>query len=115
MERKFILNYNELNSCIIEWQKNSTRTDGELTIFRDNCKKQLRHTQLDPEKRIIIINELTWDITINWEKGLEDKFYMIPTWYKISNKSKLYRQIKDAMNEAENRWIYDKIFKEVKE
>ena len=52
---------------------------------------------------------------MNWKIDLQNKFYMLPTWYKMNNKDKLYHQIKLAMDEAKNRWIYDLIFKEFKE
>ena len=113
MERKFKFNYNTLNKYIEEWQKDKNRTDWELTILRDNFKNLLVDVLNKWKEYIISINESTWEVTINWKSGLEDQFYMIPSWYPMSNKSKLYRQIKGAMDEAENYWIYDEIFEEI--
>jgi len=115
MERKFIFNYEALNSYIDEEQKKPDRTAGELKILRNNCKNNLSDTLSNPKKYILIINESTWDISINWQTDLKDKFYMLPTWYKISNKDSLYRQVKLAIDEAKDRWIYDQIFKEIRE
>ena len=115
MERKFLLNYKTLNDYINEHQKDLDRTDWELTIFRDNCKKYLTETLNKSSEYYMIINEDTWEITINWQTDLKNKFYMIPTWYEMNNKDKLYHQVKLAMEEAKNRWIYDKIFKEIRE
>ncbi len=114
MERKFLFNYNALNSYINEEQKKPNRTAWELKILRNNCKNNLVDNLSDPKEYTIIINESTWDIIINGQTDLQDKFYMLPTWYKMSNKSKLYRQVKFAMKEAKDRWIYDQVFKEIK-
>ena len=113
MERKIILNYNELDNYLTEWQKNPHRTDGQLTLLRDNCRNNLADT-LDKSKEYeIVINELNWEITINWEKNLEKNFYMFPDCYDRDEKLRLYHQVKQALEEAESRWIYDKIFKEI--
>ncbi len=114
MERKFLFNYDALNSYINEEQKKPNRTAWELKILRNNCKNNLVDNLSDPKEYTIIINESTWDIIINGQTDLQDKFYMLPTWYKMSNKSKLYRQVKFAMKEAKDRWIYDQVFKEIK-
>lgn len=115
MERKFLFNYERLNNYLIEWQKDPNWTDWELTVFRDNCRNNIANVLNNPEECIITINESTWEIKINGESDLQDKFYMIPTWFKMSNKAKLYRQIKLAMEEARNRWIYNQVFKEIKD
>jgi len=114
MERKYTLNYEALNSYINKQQKNANRTDGELTMLRDNCKKYLAGTAKDLKEFYISINEDSWDITINWQKWLEDKFNMIPTWYEMSNKSRLYRQVKFSIEAAERLGVFDKIFKEIR-
>lgn len=114
MERLFLLNYDALDKYLNEQQKNPNRTDWELTMLRNNCKKYLKKT-LNPKEYKILVNESTGDITINWQEDLKDKFNMLPTWYKMSNKSGLYRQVKLAMDEAKSRWIYEQIFKEIKD
>ena len=115
MERKFAFNYEALDNYINEQQKNTIgRTDGELTMLRDNCKKYLLETADNLKEFVISINEDNWDISINWQKWLEDKFRMIPTWYEMSNKSRLYRQVKLSMESAERLGIFDQIFKEVR-
>ena len=114
MERKFLFDYNALNNYIDKEQKEPDRTAGELKILRNNCKNNLTDNLSNPQEYTIIINESTWDITINGQADLQDKFYMLPTWYKMSNKDRLYRQIKFAMKEAKDRWIYDQVFKEIK-
>lgn len=114
MERKFIFKYDALNDYLTENQKNPNRTDGELTLLRDNCRSNLTDVLFSQKEYIIIINETTWEIKINGERNLEDKFYTIPTWYKMTNRDRLYHQVKQAMEEAKNRWIYDQIFKEIK-
>ena len=115
MERKFLFNYDALNNYINEEQKKPNRTAWELKILRNNCKNNLSNVLSDSKEYILIINESTWEITINGQKDLKDKFYTLPTGYKMSNKDRLYRQIKFAMDEAKKRWIYDQIFKEIKE
>jgi len=115
MERKFIFNYDALNKYIDEEQKKPERTAWELKILRNNCKNNLLNVLYNPEEYILIINESTWDITINWQTDLKDKFYTLPTWFEMSDKDRLYRQIKLAMEEAKIRWIYDQIFKEKEE
>ena len=113
MERKFLFNYDALNSYINEEEKKPDWTAWELKILRNNCKNNLLNILSDSKEYILIINESTWEITINGETDLQDRFYTLTTGYKMSNKDKLYRQIKFAIDEAKNRWIYDKIFKEI--
>lgn len=115
MERKFLLNYKALDDYLNEQQKNPDRTDGEITMLRDNCKNNLAENLLNPKEIIITINGSTWDISINWQKDLQDKFDMLPIGYKMNNKSRLYRQIRLSMESAKKLWIYDQIFKEIKE
>lgn len=115
MERKFLFNYDALNNYINEEEKKPDRTAWELKILRNNCKNNLSNVLSDSKEYILIINESTWEITINGQTDLQDKFYMLPIWYKMNNKDRLYRQIKFAMDEAKNRWIYNQIFKEIKE
>lgn len=112
MERKFILNYNVLDNYLTEWQKNPHRTDGQLTLLRDNCKNNLKNILLNSEECEIIINESTREIKINGQTDLEDRFYTLPTEYEMSSKDRLYRQVKMAMDEAKTRWIYERIFTE---
>lgn len=114
MEREIIFNYNALNNYLNEQQKNPDWTDWELTMFRDNCKNHLKKDQ-DMSKLTISINDDTLDITINWQKGLENIFYMLPTWYEMSKKARLYRQVLSALEEAKYRGIYDLIFKTKKD
>ena len=113
MERTFLFNFSVLDNYLNEHQKDSNRTDWELTMFRNNFKKYVLSEILNDY--YIKIDEDTWEISINWQTDLKDKFHMIPTWYEMSNKEKLYHQVKLAMEEAKNRWIYDKIFKEIRE
>lgn len=115
MERKFLFDYTTLNDYLNELQKDPNHREWELSILRDNCKNNLLDALSSPKEYVLIINESTWEITINGESDLENKFYMIPTSYEMSNKSRLYRQIKFAMDEAKKRWIYDQIFKEIKD
>lgn len=115
MERKFLFNYDALDNYLNEQQKNPDWTDWELTMLRDNCKKHIKKDWNKSNEYIISINEDTWDISIDWQTNLQDKFQMLPTWYKMDNKTRLYRQIKLSMEEAEQRWIYEKVFKEVRE
>ena len=115
MERKFILNYDALDSYLKEWQKKPHWTDGQLTLLRNNCKNNILDILSNSKEFIITINETTGEITINWEKNLQEKFYMLPSCYDMNDKARLYRQIKQALEEAKNRWIYDQIFKEIKE
>ncbi len=84
-------------------------------MLRDNCRNNLSDVLTNPKKYTITINESTWDITINGKVGLEDKFDMLPTRYKMNNKDRLYHQVKLAMERTKNHWIYDQIFKEIKE
>ena len=39
---------------------------------------------------------------------------MLPTWYEMNKKARLYRQIKLSMEEAEKRGIFEQIFKEIR-
>ena len=39
---------------------------------------------------------------------------MLPTWYEMDNKTRLYHQVKLSMEEAEKRGIFEQIFKETK-
>ena len=111
MEREYLFNYDALDSYLNEKQKDPDWTDWELTMLRDNCKKYLKESWKPSDKYIILINDDTWDITINWQKNLEDVFDMLPTWYEMSNKDGLYRQVILALEEARDRGIYDLIFK----
>jgi hypothetical protein len=115
MKRKFIFNYDALNSYINEEQKKPDRTAWELKILRNNCKNNLIYNLSNPKEYIIIIDESTWDISINGQTDLQERFYTLPTWYKMNNKDRLYRQVKFALEEAKKRWIYDQIFKEIKD
>ena len=105
----------KLSDYIDEWQKSPEWTDWQLTMFRDNCRDYFKNELDTLETCIITINDATRDITINGESNLQDKFNTIPTWYEIDNKTKLYRQVKFAMDEAKMRGIYDEVFKEIKE
>lgn len=108
MERKFIIDIQKINNYITQAQKKPNRTDWELTMFCLNCKKLRINWNL-----IIEINENSWEIKINWMTNIYEKFKFIPTWYKIDEKTKLYRQVKLAMSEAKNYWIYESVFKEI--
>ena len=99
----------------MESQKDPNWTDWELTLLRNNCKNNLAVILSNPEEVMIIIDETNWEISINWEKNLQEKFYMFPSCYGTDKKSRLYHQVKQALEKAKNRWIYDEIFKEVKE
>lgn len=112
--RKWLFNYIVLDGFLNECQKDPNWTAGELKIFRDNCKKYLLDKSPNPRKFVIVINESSGDISINGRLDLHDIFYMLPTGYKMSNKDRLYHQVKLAMEEAKNRGIYDLIFKEIK-
>ena len=112
MERIILFNCGALDNYLEKQQTDPNRTDWELTIFRDNCKKYAKN---EKNEYIININELTWNVSINGQIDLQDKFYMLPTWFDIDNKTKLYRQVKQALEEAKNRWIYNQIFKEIRE
>lgn len=111
MKRKFLFNYDSLDSYINEEQKKPNWIAWELKIFRNNCKNNLS----DSKEYILIINESTREIMIDGQTDLKNKFYTLPTGYEMSDKDRLYRQIKLAMEEAKMRWIYDEIFKEIKE
>lgn len=113
MERKFILNYSALDNYLTEWQKNPHRTDGQLTLLRDNCKNNLTSILWNPKEYEIVINESNWEIIINWEKDLQNKFYTLPPSYRMNEKNRLYLQVKQALEEAKNRWVYNQIFTEV--
>ena len=115
MERKFLFNYNALDDYLNEQQKSENWTDWELTMLSNNCKEYIEKNWNNSNEYIIIVNEDTWDVSINWETDLENKFKMLPTPYEMSNKTKLYRQVKRSMEEAEILWIYEKIFVEVRE
>ena len=112
MERTILFNCAALDNYLEERQKNPDRTDWELTMLRDNCKRYIKN---EKNEYIININELTWNVSINGQTDLQDKFYMLPTWYDIDNRTKLYRQVKQALEEAKTRWIYNQIFKEIRE
>lgn len=113
MEREFLFNYDALDNYLKEQQKNPNRTNWELTVFRDNCKKYLIETSSNLKELVISINDSNWNVSINWQTDLSEKFYTLPTWYEMDNKSKLYRQLKLSMEEAERLGVFDQIFKEV--
>ena len=112
--RKWLFNYIVLDSLINELQKEPLWTAGELKIFRDNCKRCLLDDTSNPREFVIVINESSGDININGRQDLHDIFDMLPTGYEMSNKDRLYRQVKLAMEEAKNRGIYNQIFIEIK-
>lgn len=112
MEREFLFNYDALDNYLNEQQKSPDWTNWELTMFRDNCKKYLTKTANNLKEFVISINERNWDIIINWQKNLENIFQTLPTWYEMSNKARLYRQVISALEEAKYREIFDKIFTE---
>lgn len=115
MERKYIFNVNELNSYLDEQQKNPDWIDWELTILRNNCMNNLFEIFDSSKEYTIIINEDNWEVKINNQSNLWEKFYLMPSWFDMDKKDGLYRQVKSAMEEAENRGIFDKIFIEIKE
>lgn len=84
-------------------------------MLRDNFRDQLGFLLDSTNEFIIKINDSTWDISINWQVGLEDKFTTLPTWYEMSNKSRLYTQFQRSIESAKFNWIYDKIFKYIKQ
>ena len=77
--RQFLFDYNRLDSFLIEGQKSPDWTDGELTMFRDNCRKYVVNSLEDTRKCLITINESTGEVTINGQKDLKDKFSFLPT------------------------------------
>lgn len=109
MEREFLFNYNALDNYLNEKQKDPNWTDWELTMLRDNCKKYLIK-DWNMSNLTISINDDTLDVTINWQKGLENIFQALPTWYEMSKKARLYRQVTSALEEAKSREIFDKVF-----
>ena len=111
---KLLFDYNELDSLINEFQKDPYWTDGELTMFRDNCRKFLLDESPNRREFVIVINESTGDISINGRQDLHDIFMMLPTGYEISSKSGLYSQVKSAIQEAKDRGIYNLVFKEIR-
>ena len=111
MEREFIINYENLDNFISQQQNNPDRTDWELTMLRNNLKKIKQN--LDEFR--ITINETIWEIKIEWETDIENKFKTIPTGYDESNKNKIYHQIKQSIEEAKSYWVYNQIFSEIKE
>ena len=115
MERKILFNYDALDDYLNEQQKSQDWTDWELTMLRDNCKKYIKKDWNKSNEYVISVNEDTWDVSINWQTDLENKFNMLPTPYEMSNKTKLYRQVMFSMEEAEMLWIYKNIFKEIRE
>lgn len=110
---KYFFNYIVLDSILNELRKEPHWADGELTMFSDNCKKYLLDGSSNPRKFVIVINGTTGDISINGRKDLHDKFDYLPG-FEMSNKSRLYRQIYLAMEEAKDRGIYDLVFTEYK-
>ncbi len=115
MERTYIFNINELDKYLDEQQKNPDWVDWELTILRNNCTNSIFEVLEGPKKCQITINEDNWEVIINKQKSLWEKFYLMPSWFDMDKKDGLYRQVKYAMEEAENRGIFDKIFIEIKE
>ena len=111
---KLLFDYITLDSLLNEFQKDPDWTDGELTMFRDNCRKFLLDESPNPREFVIVINESTGDISINGRQDLHDIFMMLPTGYEMSNKSGLYSQVKSAIQEAKNRGIYNLVFKEIR-
>ena len=114
MERKYIFNINELNNYLDEQQKNPDWVDWELTILRNNCMNNIFEILEMPKECTITINEDNWEVKINNQSNLWEKFYLMPSWFEIDKKDWVYRQVKFAMDEAKNRWIFDHIFKEIK-
>lgn len=110
MEREIIFNYTVLNDYLNEQQKNPQRTDGELTMLRDNCKNYIKKEWKNSDNFVIKINDETLDISINWQSWLENIFKTLPTWYRMSNKVRLYSQVISAIQEAKDRGIYEQIF-----
>ncbi len=110
MEREIIFNYTVLNNYLNEQQKDPQRTDGELTMLRDNCKNHIKKEWKDSDNFVIKINDETLDISINWQIWLENIFKTLPTWYEMSKKVRLYNQVISAIQEAKNSGIYEQIF-----
>ena len=61
-----------------------------------------------------IINKLEQEPGYTAGELTHNKFQMLPTGYQMSNKSRLYRQVSSAIQEARSRGIYKKVFKEFK-
>ena len=110
---KYFFNYIVLDSILNELRKEPHWTDGELTMFRDNCKKYLLDGSSNPRKFVIVINDSTGDISINGRKDLHEKFDFLGG-FEMSNKNRLYRQVFLAMEEAKDRGIYKLVFTEYK-
>ena len=111
--RTITFDYIALDSIINELSKDPLWTDGELTMFRDNCRRFLLDESHNPRKFVIVINESTEDISINGRQDLHDTFRTLPTGYEMGNQARLYRQVKYAIEEARHHGIYNLIFKEI--
>lgn len=114
MIRKWAFDYVALDRIINKLEQEPNYTAGELTMFRDNCRKYLLRTATNPRRFVIVINEDTGEVIINGRRDLHNKFKFLPTGYEMSNESRLYRHLFLAMEEARSRGIYEQVFKEVK-
>ena len=115
MERRYSFDFNTLNSYITENQKKIDREDWELTMLRDNYKSHLFVVLDNPQKCVVTIDEDNWEIKFDGNSEQLKDFELISSWFDIDKKMWVYRQIKYAMEEAKESWIFDKIFKEIKE
>lgn len=115
MERKYSFDYDTLNSYLNEKQKNKDWEDWELTMLRNNYKANLFNVLDNPQKCIITINEDTWKIKFDGNSEQLKNFELMPSWFEIDKETWVYRQIKYAMEEAKDSWIFEQIFKEIKE
>ena len=108
---ELILNYETLDNYINEQKNISGYTAWELKMLRDNCQNEkMRDNNWNiPKEFTISINHETGDVTINW-KNVEEIFDTLWT-FDMSKKSKIYRQIRLAINEAKDNGVYDLIFK----
>ena len=108
---ELVLNYEALNNYLNEQKNIPGYTAWELEMLRDNCqRKEMKDSNWDvPKEFTISINHETWDVTVNW-KNVEEIFDTLWT-FDMSKKRKIYRQIVLALKEAEDRGVYDLIFK----
>ena len=115
--RTYVMNYKVLNEIITEGQKDPDWVDGELTIFKENCEKYILKKSDNLEKVIIVMNTTKKDVTINGRSMnyIIKHFYFMPTGFEMSEKSKVFRQLYFALDEAQDRGIYNQVFTEIRD
>ena len=109
----YLFNFTLLDTYINKHQQSSDRENGELTMFRDNCKKYVPDILWTSQLCTLSLDPDTGDVFFNWSSLPLQQFILLPG-VPINQKMWVYRQVLLAIEEAQTRGVRG-VFTEVKE